>query len=459
MNLLFIQCDQLSAGALGCEGNPYVKTPHLDALAARSKVFTQAYCAFPKCVPSRTAWTYGRMPHEVMMPGTETDMGARPGDPKRGVRPEYRSEEMGHWFADRGFDCVFAGKWHVGQWGPTESLREEYGSGFRALCPINDPEVPRACADYFRTRDAGRPFLMVASFDNPHNICEYGPGSALPWGNLGAPPATAELPPFPANGYSHPEEPLVIRQRQADVTAKLGFSAEEWRRYRWAYFRLVEKLDAEVGRLLSALDDAGLRESTAIVFTSDHGDMQGAHGLWQKEMFFEESVHVPCFLSLPGGQAETDDSLVNNALDIFPTLCRLANISAPDGLHGRDLSGSEESAPEYTASELKLASRVEARMIRSRHYKYVAFDTGPRREQLFDLEKDPGEMVNLAGIDRHSEILHEHRQFLRDWLERTDDPFGKTHYARPGCRDSIPGDEWGCASRAAFLPPLNTPPL
>ena len=84
---------------------------------------------------------------------------------------------------------------------------------------------------------------------------------------------------------------------------------------------------------------------------------------------------MPCILSLPGAHAETDDSLVNNALDIIPTLCRLANIPAPDGLHGHDLSGSEESAPEYIASELKLASRVEARMIRSRQYKYVAFET------------------------------------------------------------------------------------
>ncbi len=442
MNLLFIQSDQLSAGALGFEGNPYVDTPHLDALAARSTVFARAYCAFPKCVPSRTAWTYGRMPHEIMLPGTETDMGARPGDPKRGVRSEFRPEEMGNWFSAQGYDCVFAGKWHVGQWGPTESLREEYGSGFRPLCPINDMEVPRVCGDYFRTRDSQRPFLMVASFDNPHNICEYGVGSALPWGNLPAPPSAAELPPLPANAYPHPEEPQLIRQKQAETESRLGFSAEEWRRYRWAYFRLVEKLDAGVGRLLEALDLAGLCESTAILFTSDHGDMQGAHGLWQKDMFFEESVRVPCLLSVPGVSPGCDDSLVNNGLDAFPTLCRLAGISAPNGLHGRDLSASKGEGPGYVASELKLASRSEGRMIRSERYKYVVFDSGPRREQIFDLRNDPGEMVNLAGIDLHAGTLQQHRRLLRDWLVRTGDSFGKTHYAHPGQRDAIPGDEW-----------------
>lgn len=444
-NLLFIQTDQLSANALSHAGCPYVHTPNLDRLAARSTRFTGAVCAFPQCVPSRTAWTYGRMPHEVMLPGTELDYGARIGDPNRGVRPEFRSGELGHWFSRHGYDCVYAGKWHVGQWGPTESLEPEFGSGFRALCRINDIETPRVCADYFRTRDPARPFLMVASFDNPHNICEYAWDGALPWGNLPPAPPVHELPPFPANGYAHPEEPTAIRQLQRGVAERLNFSSEDWRRYRWAYYRLVEKVDAAIGELLDALDAAGLTGSTAIVFTSDHGDMQGSHLLTQKDTFYEESVHVPYLLARPGQSSPgVNHTLINNALDTYPTLCELAGIPTPAGFHGQSLLGAacgESFERPYVASELKFRfGGGEARMIRTPRYKYVAYDTGPRREQLFDLDTDPHEMTNLATCTTHAAILHDHRNHLRDWLTRTADPFGTPHYCHPGKRDTIPGD-------------------
>ena len=441
-NLLFIQTDQLSANALGYAGCPHVFTPNLDRLAARSINFTNTYCAFPKCVPSRTAWTYGRMPHEVMLPGTELDMGAQLGDPNRGVKPEFRSEEMGHWFSQHGYDCVYAGKWHVEQWGPTESLEPEFNSGFRALCPIHDREVPRVCAEYFGERDPEKPFMMVASFDNPHNICEWPMEAALPWGNLPSAPGIPELPPFPANGYVHPDEPYAVRFLQNKIQARFAFSKDDWRRYRWAYFRLVEQVDQAIGELLEALEMAGLQDTTAIVFTSDHGDMQGAHALLQKESFYEESVHVPYLLAVPGIEPRSDEGLVNNALDTFPTLCDLAGIPVPANFRGRSLADVSPAAPDFIASELKLGFGVEGRMIRSERYKYITFDRGPGREQLFDLQQDPGEMENLATCQTFQTILDQHHAYLQQWLMQTDDPFGQTHYAHPGKRDAIPGDEW-----------------
>lgn len=447
MNLLFIQTDQLSANAVGYVGCPYVHTPAINRLAQRSINFRQAHCAYPKCVPNRTAWTYGRMPHEIMLPGTELDYGARPGDPKRGVRPEFQAEEMGHWFRARGYETVYAGKWHVGHWGPTESLEPEFGSGFRALCPINDPMVPEACADFFREHDRSKPFLMVASFDNPHNICEYPGEIALPWGNLPEPPRCSELPPYPGNGYAHPTEPAAIRKLQKSVEDRYAMSPEEWRRYRWAYYRLVEKVDAEIGRILDALDKSGLADSTAVVLTSDHGDMQGAHLLAQKDTFYEESIRVPFLLALPGSRAPvTSDVLVNNALDLYPTLCDLAGIPCPENFHGTSLlpcTDGETIDRPYVAAETKFRfGGGEARMIRSRRYKYVAYDLGPNREQLFDLIADPGEMTNLATCATHAAILEEHRSHLREWLAQTADPFGLTHYAHRGTRNVLPRDEW-----------------
>lgn len=118
-NLLFIQTDQLSANALSFNGCAGVHTLNIDRLAARSTFFSKAVCAFPKCVPSRSAWTYGVMPHELMLSGTELDYDAKFGDPACGICPEFKPQEMGRWFTKAGYDCVYAGKWHVGQWGPS----------------------------------------------------------------------------------------------------------------------------------------------------------------------------------------------------------------------------------------------------------------------------------------------------------------------------------------------------
>jgi arylsulfatase A-like enzyme len=454
-NLLFIQCDQLSASALGAAGCPYVHTPHLDRLAASSFNFHNTSCAFPKCVPSRTAWTYGRMPHQLFLPGTELDYDARPGDPARGVRPEFARQSLGHWFSSAGYRAAFAGKWHVGQWGPTESLRPEHDSGFEILGPLHDPGTTAACARFLAAHPpADRPFLLVASYDNPHNICEYSAGTPLPWGPLPPAPPPSALPPFPGNFHAAPHEPAAVRQRRREVAQRLDYTPEDWRRYRWAYHRLVEKLDAEVGALLDALAASPHAATTAVVFTSDHGDMQGAHGLADKDALYEEAVRVPFFLRLPAAHAQAaspaaTDQLVNNALDLFPTLCDLAGIAQPPGLPGRSLvPRAPADAPAYPprpyiAAELKYRfGGGEARMIRTPRFKYVCHDRGPLREQLFDLRADPRETENLADCAVFASVLAEHRAHLRDWLARSADPFGETHYAFPEQRVPTPELPW-----------------
>ena len=150
------------------------------------------------CVPARTSLFYGAFPHEVMLPGTETDMGARLEDPKRRVRPEASGRLLLPQLAEVGYDCAYAGKWHVGQWGPTESLpddaRERFG--VEKLCDIHDARTVRAAAGFLsRTHEA--PFFLVASFDNPHNIHEWAMEGALPEGDLPEPPAPPHLPPLP----------------------------------------------------------------------------------------------------------------------------------------------------------------------------------------------------------------------------------------------------------------------
>jgi arylsulfatase A-like enzyme len=447
-NLLFIQCDQLSADALAHAGCPHVRTPHLDRLAASSQRFTRAYCAFPKCVPSRSAWTYGRMPHELLLPGTELDYDARPGDPTRGVRPEFRDQSLGRWFATAGYRCAYAGKWHVGQWGPTEHLRPEHESGFEILGPLHDPGTTAACSRFLAEHPRGeRPFLLVASYDNPHNICEHAAGTPLPWGPLPPPPPVRDCPPLPANFAETAGEPSAIRQLRRAATDRLAYQPDDWRRYRWAYHRLVEKLDSEVGRLLAALEASAHSLDTVVVFSSDHGDMQGAHGLPEKDTLYDEAARVPFLLRRPGLPPGLSEEPVNNALDLFPTLCSLAGVEPPPGLLGRSLAlapGAAAYPPRpYICAELKYRfGGGEARMVRSARHKYICHDRGPVREQLFDLAADPGEMVNLAACSAFDDVVAAHRAHLREWLALSRDPFGETHYAFPGRRLAIPGDTW-----------------
>ncbi len=446
-NILLIISDQLSADALSISGNPFVKTPNIDRLALRGLRFEKAYCAFPKCVPSRTSLLYGRMPHEIMLPGTELDYGAKVGDPDRGVIPEHRKEELGKLLSSAGYDCVYAGKWHVGQWGPTESLEEGFDSGFRSICGINDPETPEACGEYVRQSDPKKPFFMVASFDNPHNICEWAWDEPLPWGNLPDPPPLRELPSLPGNHYQAEYEPPAIRAMRRRIRERQGWSAAEWRQYRWAYFRLVEKVDARIGCLLDYLDRSGLGEDTVVIFTSDHGDMQSSHGLVQKDTFYDEAARVPFILSIPGGPAgETSCFPVNNALDTYASILDFAGVEAPGELNGislRSLTDAEDSGREFVAGELKYRFGLgEARMVRSGQFKYILHEIGPCREQLFDMEKDPGEMENLAVCKAYSETVRRHRAYLREWLEKTGDPMGSNHYCHPDIHIALPDEEY-----------------
>jgi len=143
-----------------------------------------------------------------------------------------------------------------------------------------------------------------------------------------------------------------------------------------------------------------------------------------------------------------DDHLVTNGADLFLTLCDVAGVKPPDGLLGHSLrpllSGEEVDRPnEYVVSEARMEVFVngcEARMVRSRRYKYVAYEKGRPREELYDLRADPGEMVNLALEARHADVLRQHREYLREWCRATNDTFGGRHYAHPQRPFMIPGD-------------------
>ncbi len=448
MNILLILTDQQSADAMSCCCNPYLTTPNLDRLAARGVRFDRAYCTYPVCVPSRSSIFYGRMPSQLQTPGAQRIGGADVHDPKVGIKPEYRSEELAKLLSAGGYDCVYGGKWHVGKWGSTESLKADMPTGFGSICRLNDLALPDACRDYFDDRD-DTPFFMVASFDNPHNICEWQVDAALPWGNLPMPPAVGDLPPLPPNFAPSPYEPPGIRELQQRCHDAQARSHEDWRRYRWAYYRLVETVDAQIGKLLDALDKHALWDDTLVIFTSDHGDMNAAHSLPQKGVFYNESVRVPFLVAgAPVAAATVRDELIINSLDIYATICDYANVPAPSGTLGASLRPllEDAQAPEWRdhviAEGAYHHTSHEARMVCTARYKYILYNHGPCAEQLFDLERDPGEMSNLAVCSQFRDILQLHRELLRTWLKQTGEQFRAGHYTHPDVPVMLPGDPY-----------------
>jgi arylsulfatase A-like enzyme len=192
-------------------------------------------------------------------------------------------------------------------------------------------------------------------------------------------------------------------------------------------------VDAHVARVLDALRRSGLEEKTVVVFTSDHGDLDAAHRLEHKSILYEEAARVPLIVRYPGwtkpGLVDTEH-LVSVGLDLIPTLCHYAGIEPPEGLRGqsfRPLAEGRE-VPDWR-SEVIVESKA-GRMVRTGRFKYVVYQSGKHREQLIDLEADPGEMLNLAENQKYRDVLEDHRRRLRRWVEQTGDKIAEPYVVK-----------------------------
>jgi arylsulfatase A-like enzyme len=406
----------------------------MDRLAERGVRFDRAYCPEPVCGPSRASMLTGRMPHET---GVTSNSSGGPS--------EFADESLGSLLRDAGYETAYAGKWHLPSMGPDEA--PEYG--FDVVGGFDDRALPGACEEFIAEREDDRPFFLTAHFDDPHNICEWSRSQNLPWGSVEDVP-TEECPPLPANFPAPPFEPgslADLRREMQDIRGEIDgdWPPEAWRHYRHAYYRLVERVDDALDRILSALDDAGVRDDTLVVFTSDHGDMNAAHELNQKWALYDESARVPLIVDAPDGRSGVVDShLVSTGLDLLPTLCDYAGATPPDDLHGRSLlplveDGHVDDWRDAVVAESHMYD-LNARMVRTDQYKYAVYGRGRYREQLFDMEADPGEMVNLATDADYADVLDDHRERLLEWCVATGDVYDE-HYGHPGV-PSIPGYEY-----------------
>jgi arylsulfatase A-like enzyme len=409
-DLLLIIVDQMNLDAMSALGNPHLRTPHLDRLAARGTLFLESHSTNPVCSPARSSLLTGRMPVETGV--TQNDLPVRAGMPN-----------LGEWLRDRaGYETVYCGKWHL----PGSIFMPGFG-GFRPLAggggqgAVDDGWVTRGCEAYLRSRARRRnnspPFALVASYLQPHDICYWMiHPETLVSPTLPFPRLAAEWPALPPNHRSRPPGP------ERAMAAYGRFASEDaWRYYLYCYYRMVEMLDHDVGRLLEALEGTGLAGNTLVLLTSDHGEGAGRHGNVQKWHPYDESLKVPLICALPGrvGEGVRNAEHLVSGLDVVSTFCDYAGVVAPPKVRGLSLRPLLEGRPAEWRQSLVCEWQRQGRVVRTPQHKLVTYGD-EAAVQLFDLRADPWETTNLADEASHTEVVRHHRRLLEEWEARLD---------------------------------------
>ncbi len=448
-NILWICTDQQRWDTIRSLGNEHIRTPHLDRLVASGVAFENAYCQSPICTPSRAGFLTGMYPSAVhgCMNGNDLWDGAAPLVTKT--------------LADAGYDCGLAGKFHLsgaqGRIEPRvedgyrifhwshhphddwpeghayidwlESKGKDYDSIYKRLGYIpTELHQTTWCADRaidFMNESRSKPWLFSLNCFDPHSPFD---------------PPQEWLDHYPEADMPGPlfrESDLAAQERLKDVAFQRPPRRPEEmnaKSYQAKYYAMIELIDHNVGRMLDALEESGQLRNTVVIFTSDHGETLGDHGLLLKGCrFYESLVHVPLVISWPG---RFEEGLRSKALveltDLAPTLLELAGLGVPGSMHGRPLTAilKGESSParhrEFVRSECYRAlAGVQSfgTMLRSERYKQVVYH-GHGLGELFDLEADPGEFDNLWDDQRMAEVRHDHMVMNFDALAMAADVGG-----------------------------------
>jgi arylsulfatase A-like enzyme len=295
---------------------------------------------------------------------------------------------------------------------------------------VTDTPLANSVIKYLKGRRR-EPFLLVASFTNPQDITSF-PGNRYAYPH---PVNLESAPPLPDNFQINTDEPEFIRDIRVEgneIGLTKNFTTEDWRSYLYHYYRLVEKVDREIGNLISALEKEGLDENTLIVFTSDHGDGAASHKLVSNLNLYQETITVPLIFTwfgvTPAGF--TDRNHLVSGIDVLPTILDYAGIPIPPEISGYSLKTIIE-RPDSTLREFAISQLAPdpenperlGRMITNGRYKYMLYSYGARNEQLFDLKSDPGETRNLAFNPEYSRVKNNLRSELMNWIDENRDYF------------------------------------
>jgi len=437
-NFVVIVTDDQRADTIHALGNELIRTPNLDRLVRAGTSFTRAIAPDPLCVPSRaeiltgcrefsngvSSFRGGHLRPELVLWGDAMRAGG------------YHAWYVGKWMNDgkpisRGYDetrGLFAGG--GGRWW-TERV-DAHGfpvTGYRGWVFQTDdgkllpelgvgltPEIGDHFADAaieFIRRKTDRPFFLHVNFTAPHDPLLMPPGDT--------PTYRPEDIPLPANFLPrHPFDHGNLRGRDEKLLP-WPRTPEMVRRDLAVYYAVISQMDAQVGRILDALEETQQVENTYVIFTSDHGLAMGSHGLRGKQNMYEHTVGVPLIVTgphIPRGQTRPVQCYLR---DLYPTVCELAGLKIPSTVQGKSLVPVLDGrAEQLYPCVFGHFSNVQ-RMIRTDKWKLIHY---PQigRYQLFDLKNDPQEMENLAGRPCHAGVFAELRAKLEAWQGEVGDP-------------------------------------
>ena len=422
-NLLVLMSDEHNPQVMGVAGHPLAQTPHLDRLAARGTRFTSAYSTSPICVPARAGFATGKYQHQI---GYWDNA-----DAYDGAVPSWH-----HLLRERGHRVVSIGKLHFrGLPGDDHGFSEELvpmhvvdgigdvkglirqdiprRNGYDKLAKLAGPgespytrydrDIAARAQSWLREeapRHRERPWALFVSF-----VCPHFPLTAPPefYGRY-----PLERIPLPKQYLERPEHPY-LRDYDACVAYDAGFSGDHGkvRRAIAGYLGLVSFVDDNAGKVLRALEEAGLADKTCVVYTSDHGDNVGARGLWGKSTMYEESAGVPLILAGPGIATGRSCATPVSHVDLFPFFLECAGVPAPKngyrGVSPLALAAGRDADRAVLSEYHAIGSTGGITMVRKGRWKYV--HCVRYRPQLFDLENDPGELIDLAGDPAHRMAL------------------------------------------------------
>jgi arylsulfatase A-like enzyme len=436
-NIVFILADDMRPDALGCTGNPAVKTPNLDRLAARGTLLTRATCGYPICHVSRAEILTGRCLTNADVPGHPLAL-----DAQWTLWPEAMRRA--------GWHTAYSGKWHTPGTPQSRGYAETSGlfsSGGAKALPLTFPlsSTGRKVTGYtgWTFKDAagkftdgdtvgltpetdariadgaiavirqhrGEPFFLHVNFTAPHDPLLWPHGPRVDAASLTLPVNFRPEHSFDHGNITGRDEVIVPAPR----------STEDVKRERAVYFTLVENVDAQVGRILRVLEDTGVMDRTLIIFSSDHGLALGSHGLMGKQNQYEHTIGVPLIIAGPGVQAGARSAVQCYLRDLFPTVCDLTGIATPPSVQGRSLAavlrgGNVENYPaiygRFTDTQRMMRTADGWKLI---WYPKIA------RQQLFHVSEDPGELHDLAQDRSEEKRLHQMMSDLQAWLREQGD--------------------------------------
>jgi choline-sulfatase len=396
-NIVFVHVDQLHHKAISAYGCKYVHTPNLDKMVRDGYSFMQSYCAMPQCCPSRTSWFTGRMSkeHGVVV-------NSYPIDPQ--------IPDLGQWLRKVGYETVYTGKWHVSGRNVDKSFDVLHrGSGQGEL---GDSTVARSAVAYLKNRTGDKPFLLSVGFLNPHDCCFPATNDGGPGKYAFAPKIMDKLPPLPENfDYDY---------KNTGMQKIRNWSQQDWRYYIYSYYRMVEMVDAEVGRVYNAVRNGPYADNTLFILTSDHGDGLGFHAKVSKGYLEEQASRVPAIICWPGRvkQDFRDTQHLVSGVDIAATICDYAGapllpnmtvaLSWRALLQGDNTTWRDYVICETSAEQLSVC-------VRDARFKSIIYQD---KTKLYDIQNDPLEIIDLADDPLYADIKKRHREQFREYLSR-----------------------------------------